>query len=140
MAALVLRHLSWRDRWQKPSALVRGGTGRGSSGGQPATGPGRPRHLPATWQSCTKTPATTRNTTNGRSAPVKQFPDDPQVLLAAVATATARKAYKKSRRFRRAGAGTGPDQQQGPPHICSIPSGPRLQQILAGKHELATRN
>jgi tetratricopeptide (TPR) repeat protein len=70
---------------------------------------------------------------------VKQFPDDPQVLLAAVATATARKAYKKAAGFAARVLELDPINSKARHILLNSHLAHARKQILAGKHELATR-
>ncbi len=70
---------------------------------------------------------------------VKQFPDDPQVLLAAVATATARKAYKKAAGFAARVLELDPINSKARNILIHSHLAHARKQLLAGKHELATR-
>lgn len=70
---------------------------------------------------------------------VKQFPDDPQVLLAAVATATARKAYKKAAGFAARVLELDPINGKARNILINSHLAHARKQILAGKHELATK-
>ncbi len=70
---------------------------------------------------------------------VKQFPDDPQVLLAAVTTATARKAYKKAAGFAARVLELDPINSKARNILIHSHLAHARKQILAGKHELATR-
>lgn len=70
---------------------------------------------------------------------VKQFPDDPLTLMAAVKTATARKAYKKAAGFATRVLELDPINTQARIVLINSHLAHARKQILAGKYELATK-
>jgi tetratricopeptide (TPR) repeat protein len=70
---------------------------------------------------------------------VKQFPDDPQVLLAAVETATARKAYKKAAGFATRVLELDPINSKARNILINSYLAHARKQILAGKYALAEK-
>jgi tetratricopeptide (TPR) repeat protein len=70
---------------------------------------------------------------------VKQFPDDPQVLLAAVETATARKAYKKAAGFAARVLELDPINSKARNILINSHLAHARKQILAGKYALACK-
>ena len=70
---------------------------------------------------------------------VKQFPDDPLTLMAAVKTATARKAYKKAAGFATRVLELDPINTQARTVLINSHLAHARKQILAGKYELATK-
>jgi tetratricopeptide (TPR) repeat protein len=70
---------------------------------------------------------------------VKQLPDDPQVLLAAVETATARKAYKKAAGFAARVLELDPINSKARTFLIDAHLAHVRKQILAGKHALAEK-
>lgn len=70
---------------------------------------------------------------------VKQFPDDPLTLMAAVKTATARKAYKKAAGFAMRVLELDPINTQARTVLINSHLAHARKQILAGKYELATK-
>ncbi len=70
---------------------------------------------------------------------VKQFPDDPQVLLAAVETATARKAYKKAAVFAARVLELDPINSKARNILINSHLAHARKQILAGKYALAEK-
>ncbi len=70
---------------------------------------------------------------------VKQFPDDPLTLLAAVKTATARKAYKKAAGFARRVLELDPINTQARIILITSHLAHARKQMLAGKYDLATK-
>lgn len=69
----------------------------------------------------------------------KQFPDDPQVLLAAVETATARKAYKKAAGFAARVLELDPINSKARNILINSHLAHARKQILAGKYALAEK-
>jgi tetratricopeptide (TPR) repeat protein len=70
---------------------------------------------------------------------VKQFPDDPQVLMAAVATATARKAYKKAAGFAARVLELDPINTKARTVLINSHLAHARKQIQAGKYALAEK-
>ncbi|MCB1819973.1 MAG: hypothetical protein KDI73_00125 [Candidatus Competibacteraceae bacterium] len=70
---------------------------------------------------------------------VKQFPEDPQVLMAAVATATARKAYKKAAGFAVRVLELDPINTKARTVLISSHLAHARKQMLAGKYPLAEK-
>ncbi|MCB1826216.1 MAG: hypothetical protein KDJ54_17245 [Candidatus Competibacteraceae bacterium] len=70
---------------------------------------------------------------------VKRFPDDPQVLLTAVTTATARKAYKKAAGFAARVLELDPINSKARNILINAHLAHARKQILAGKHALAAK-
>jgi tetratricopeptide (TPR) repeat protein len=70
---------------------------------------------------------------------VKQFPDDPLTLMAAVKTATARKAYKKAAGFAERVLELDPINTQARIVLINSHLAHARKQILAGKYELAIK-
>jgi cellulose synthase operon protein C len=70
---------------------------------------------------------------------VKQFPDEPQVLLAAVETATARKAYKKAAGFAARVLELDPINPKARSILINAHLAHARKQILAGKYALAEK-
>jgi len=70
---------------------------------------------------------------------VKQFPDDPQVLMAAVATATARKAYKKAAGFAERVLELDPINSKARAVLINSHLAHARKQIVAGKYALAEK-
>lgn len=70
---------------------------------------------------------------------VKQFPEDPQVLMAAVATATARKAYKKAAGFAARVLELDPINTKARTVLINSHLAHARKQILAGKYPLAEK-
>ncbi len=70
---------------------------------------------------------------------VKQFPDDPQVLLAAVETATTRKAYKKAAGFAARVLELDPINPKARSILINSHLAHARKQILAGKYALAEK-
>ncbi|HOW74957.1 MAG TPA: hypothetical protein P5102_08680 [Candidatus Competibacteraceae bacterium] len=70
---------------------------------------------------------------------VKQFPDDPQVLMAAVATATARKAYKKAAGFAERVLELDPINSKARAVLINSHLAHARKQMIAGKYALAEK-
>ncbi len=70
---------------------------------------------------------------------VKQFPDDPLVLMAAVATATARKSYKKAAGFAERVLELDPINTQARQVLINLHLSHARKQIIAGKYALAEK-
>ena len=70
---------------------------------------------------------------------VKQFPDDPLVLMAAIKTATARKAHKKAAGFAARLLAIDPINTPARTALITSHLAHARKQILAGKYELATK-
>jgi tetratricopeptide (TPR) repeat protein len=70
---------------------------------------------------------------------VKQFPDDPQVLMAAVVTATARKAYKKAAGFAERVLALDPINSKARAVLINAHLAHARKQMIAGKYTLAQK-
>ncbi len=70
---------------------------------------------------------------------IKQFPDDPQVLMAAVATATARKSYKKAAGFAKRVLELDPINSTARAVLINSHLAHARKQMIAGKYALAEK-